>query len=182
MDFDPHAYGSNVAAILALDGGGERLMPLASGVCSSSEAARLIGKAAPSELFPKAPHPDAAYAGLWLYFSCLDESHRVSQGITSREGSFWHAIMHRQEPDAGNSAYWFRRVGRHPVFEPLAKVARRIVEERPDCSFRPADPWDPFAYIRFCEDARRRRGSADEKAALEIQRAEWQLLFHHCAR
>src|ERR1035437_261913 len=39
--FDPYAYGDEIAAILALDGNGERLMPLAGGTCSSEEARRL---------------------------------------------------------------------------------------------------------------------------------------------
>lgn len=157
-------------------------MPLASGACSNREAARLISKASPASLFPSAPHPEAAYAGLWLYFSCLDESHRVSQGVPSREGSFWHAIMHRQEPDEGNSGYWFRRVGSHPVFEDLGRAAGEIVAGHPGCSFQPGGEWDPFAFIRFCEEARRRPGTTDERTALEIQRAEWQLLFDYCAR
>src|SRR5262249_50019461 len=37
MKFDPTAYGPVVAALLALDGDGERLMPLASGRCSSPQ-------------------------------------------------------------------------------------------------------------------------------------------------
>lgn len=44
MRFDAGAYGPEVAAILALDGNGERLMPLGRGVCSSVEA-RHPGKA-----------------------------------------------------------------------------------------------------------------------------------------
>ncbi len=44
MRFDAGAYGPEVAAILALDGNGERLMPLGRGVCSSVEA-RQPGKA-----------------------------------------------------------------------------------------------------------------------------------------
>ena len=52
-------------------------------------------------------------SGMFLYFSCLDEAHRIAQDISAPEGSYWHAIMHRQEPDPGNSAYWFRSVGRH---------------------------------------------------------------------
>ncbi len=33
----------------------------------------------------------------------------------TRECELWHAILHRQEPDAGNAAYWFRQAGPHPV-------------------------------------------------------------------
>src|ERR1041384_5983899 len=51
--------------------------------------------------------------GLYLRFNFLDKSHTVSQGIHSVEGSYWHAIMHRREPDYSNSKYWYRRVPAH---------------------------------------------------------------------
>jgi hypothetical protein len=181
MKFDPTAYGTEVARILALDGDGERLMPLAMGTCSNREAARLIGAASARELFPAARSAEAALSGLWLYFSCLDESHSLSQEILIPDGSFWHGIMHRQEPDAGNSSYWFRRVGRHPIFEKLASEADGLVREHPEAAFSVGDRWDPLAFIEFCERARKKPGSEDEQLALEIQRVEWQLLFDHCA-
>lgn len=182
MPFLSSDYGPQVRAILALDGDGWRLMPLAGGACSSPEAAARLRSARPSELFPGARAPEAALSGLWLYFSCLEESHRLSQQIDTTEGSFWHGIMHRQEPDADNAAYWFRRTGRHPVFEPLRQEAARILEAFPEVAFRPGPVWDPFAFIDFCEQARRRPGSKEEEAARLIQRAEWQLLFDYCAR
>ena len=46
-------------------------------------------------------------SGLFLYFSALDESHRISQGIATSSGSYWHGIMHRQEGDWSNAKYWF---------------------------------------------------------------------------
>lgn len=182
MPFDASAYGPEVAAILALDGGGWRLMPLAGGTCSSEEAARRLRAARASALFAGARAPEAALSGLWLYFSCLDEAHRVAQEIPTPDGSFWHGIMHRQEPDPGNSAYWFRRTGSHPVFEPLREEAARILAEYPDVNFKLGPAWDPLAFIDFCEQARRRPGSEAEEAARKIQRAEWQLLFDYCAR
>jgi hypothetical protein len=173
MPFEPQSYGEPVAKILALDGNGERLMPLAQGTCSSSEARELILAGARS-LFPHARAPEAAMAGLYLYFSCLDEAHEIAQGIATPDGSFWYAILHRQEPDAGNSAYWFHRVGRHPVFPALRDAAAGI-------GLQTAEAWDPFAFIDLCEKARRQPGSELEALARQVQRAEWQLLFHHCA-
>jgi len=174
MGFDPGRYGPQVAAILALDGNGERLMPLAEGTCSSAEALTRLRRISAGEWFPEARSPRGALAGLYLYFSCLDECHSVAQALETREGSFWHAIMHRQEPDAGNSAYWFRRAGEHPVFPALRAAAE-------ECGFPAPRVWDPFAFIEFCERARRAPGSPEERAALEVQRAEWQLLFDYCA-
>jgi hypothetical protein len=65
-------------------------------------------------------------------------------------------------------------VGAHPVFPALREHAAAI-----GVDFGPR--WDPLAFIRFCEEARREPGSERERQALEIQRAEWQLLFDYCA-
>lgn len=181
MIFDPNVYGADIARLLALDGKGERLMPLAQGKCSSEDAREWIRGRTPHQLFPSSPHPEAALAGLWLYFSCLDEAHKVAQDIETAQGSFWHAILHRQEPDASNAAYWFRRVGRHEIFPMLARDTAKILTRYPQSGFRPKQDWDPFLFIDFCESARATSGSDAEAAALEIQRAEWQLLFDYCA-
>jgi hypothetical protein len=52
----------------------------------------------------------------------------------------------------------------------------------PDSHFDPDEDWYPLRFIEFCEMARQQPGSAAEQMALEIQRAEWQLLFDYCAR
>ena len=173
MKFDPDSYGPAVAGILALDGSGNRLMPLAGGRCSSAEALAKLQAAGPNTLFPKSRAPEAALSGLYLYFSCLDESHELSQSIESPEGAFWHGIMHRQEPDAGNAGYWFRRVTSHPIFPGLAQAAKNIGLTD--------GVWDPIQFVEICERARREPGSPLERMALETQRAEWQLLFDYCA-
>ena len=59
--FDPAKYGGEVARILALEGGGQRLMPLTIGECSSPEARRLIRTSA---------LPELVRAGLFFYFNC----------------------------------------------------------------------------------------------------------------
>ena len=164
--FDPNAYGDEIAGILALDGNGERLMPLAGGTCSSAEARGLLKT---SRLGP------AVLAGLYLYLSCWDEAHGVAQDLDTPEGSYWHALVHRQEPDAGNSAYWFGQVGRHPIFAELRARAAQIGVEF-------GAGWAPRAFIDYCEVARTRPGSPEERKALEVQRVEWQLLFDWCAR
>jgi len=182
MHWNPIDYGATVAEILALAGNGERLMPLAEGECCSEEARRRIRNAKPEELFARAPSPRGALAGLYLYFSCRDEAHEVAQSDNSAEGSYWHAIVHRQEPDAGNSSYWFHRVGKHPVFPALLEQARAIDAAHSGADLDVAGEWDPVAFIQVCERARRQPDSELEHAAMETQRAEWQLLFDYCAR
>ena len=181
MEFDPTQYGPDVARILALDGNGERLMPLRYTKCSSEEARRLLKTLKPANLFPNQEEPEAAMAGLYLYFSCFEEAHDLAQNCEEAEGELWHAILHRQEPDSGNAAYWFRKAGPHPTFTALSHAAVRVLRRIPDAEFR-TGRWDPFAFIAFCERARRQPGSSQEQAAVEIQRAEWQILFDYCAK
>jgi hypothetical protein len=182
LRFDSNAYGTEVAAILALDHNGERLIPLVSGTCSSPPASARLRDAKAATLFPNSAHPEPALAGLWLYFSCIDECHEIAQNLNSAEANLWHAILHRQEPDSGNSAYWFRRVGAHPIFRTLCETSGEILRRYPEAEFRTGGKWDPFSFIMFCERARQQPNSAQERAALEIQRAEWQILFDYCAR
>lgn len=166
--FDPTAYGPEVHAILALDGSGNRLLPLIRATCSSDRARTTLKAADPRTLFADSRAPEAALAGLYLYFSCWEEAHSIAQDIATPEGSYWHAIVHRQEPDDGNSAYWFRQVGEHPIYPQLAAAAG-------------AAQWDPLAFIDLCAKARRAPGSDAERQALELQRTEWQMLFDFCA-
>ncbi len=108
-------------------------------------------------------------AGLWLYHSFLDESHRISQDIDSSTGSYWHGLMHRREPDASNSKYWWRQVGNHPVFAQLASEATRLGWKT----------WDPAAFVDACEQERD-TGSEREMLLRQVQLAEWAILFGYC--
>jgi len=136
-------------------------------------------------LFPGARDPQAALSGLMLLLGDWERSHELSQDNPSREGAYWHAIAHRIEPDSSNAAYWFRRVGVHPIFEELQERARAILSERNPSGWRLKPAWDPLAFIAWCDEARARpsgkAGGHAEHAALAIQRAEWHLLFEWCA-
>jgi hypothetical protein len=167
--FDAADYGPEVAAILAMDGGGLRPMPLAMDGGSAEARERLRG-ASLLQLFPGARAPEAALAGLYVYFSCFEEAHAAAQDIETAEGSYWHAIVHRREPNPENAAYWFRQAGTHPIFPELARATGS------------EGVWDPFAFIDMCERARKLPGSEMEERARAVQLTEWQLLFDWCAR
>lgn len=174
-------YGPVIAGILALLENGQRLMPLAGGRCASEEARSRLGLLDAEELFEgkqvaAKDFAEAARSGLYLYFSCHDEAHSIAQEIHTTTGSYWHGIMHRQEPDASNAAYWFRRVGHHEIFPALREAAIEMAgAEMPEIGKKAA--WDPFWFIDACEAAR-----GGDRALEEIQRAEWQLLFDYCCR
>lgn len=181
MEFNPANYGPEVARVLALDGNGSRLAPLSLVPCTSQKARTFLTTQNPTDLFSGSEQADAAMAGLLLYFSCFDEAHELANSGSSSEAYLWHAILHRLEGDFGNSAYWFRKAGSHPVFEPLTDAAANILTRHRQTEFR-VGHWDPFAFLAFCERARQHPGSGQESAAVEIQRAEWQILFDYCAR
>ena len=125
----------------------------------------------------------ACLAGLWLNHDFFDESHAISQDLDTSEGSYWHAILHRREPDYWNSKYWFRRCPRHPIFDDLCKDAKVLTEQAgtpAGCEFVTRQKaWDPMAFVNLCESAAGSRGKV-EQLCREIQRCEWRLLFGHC--
>jgi hypothetical protein len=155
-----------VAALLATD----RLAPLGPGRPDESQRAALAALRVDDFAPLDALAAKACLAGLWLYFDFLNESHSISQDLPDSHGAFWHAIMHRREPDAWNSKYWFRKVGRHPVLTSLAGQA-------PALGYRYTTP---EAFIDFVERARA-TGTADEETAIRVQLLEWKLLFDHSA-
>jgi hypothetical protein len=100
--FDPSAYGPAVAELLADD----RLTPLGPGSPNRAARPKLAALTAATLLAPHAvgdaDMARACLAALWLYHDFLDESHTISQDVATTTGSYWHGIMHRREPDAGN--------------------------------------------------------------------------------
>ena len=171
----------DVARLLALAQDGERPLGLISPrQVTPPEAAPLLAAADPDKWFPDARSPLGALAGLWLYFGSYDDAHRLSQELDTAEGSYWHAIVHRLEPDAGNSNYWSGQAGPHPIHAPLLAQAQAIVEAHPGCGFELGRKWEPARFTAFCERARSSPGSAVEKAANLIEYAEWHLLFRWC--
>ncbi|KAA5538558.1 hypothetical protein FYK55_27450 [Roseiconus nitratireducens] len=99
-------------------------------------------------------------SGMWLVAGDIHQSHSISQDLPSKEGSFLHGIMHRREHDFGNSKYWFRRVGSHPVFEQIRSET--------DGHYS-----DPFDFVDQCQQA----SGAEVDACIDSQWVEWQALM-----
>ncbi len=162
--------------------GGPGGMALVCGRRVEAEIAERLRNARAEELFPGAKSPAGALAGLWLLWSGWDEAHSVAQELPTAEGSYWHGIVHRQEPDDWNSGYWFRQVGRHGIFPAVARGAAQLAASHPRAEPLETKDWDPERFIRYCARARALPGSETEQYALAVQQLEWNLLFAWCAR
>lgn len=143
-----------------------------------------------ARLFPGTARPGrlSLSAGLLQMHGFWDASHEAAQEADDlgekAVASYWHGIAHRREPDAGNASYWFRNVGRHRVFEPLAKLAQPLVAEHASDAMiakvcNRQGGWDPFAMIELC--TRARPGSAQAEVAQKLQRLEMSLLLDFTA-
>lgn len=190
--FDPHAYGPVLGPLVATD----RRRGLGFGAADRAAWTALDGLTAErafahlqTEYGPRQPvdadMASCCLAGVWLVHDFLDESHAMSQRIDAPAGSFWHGILHRREGDYSNAKYWFRRVGRHEVFEFLGQRAAELAAIRGDAvaveKLTHDGDWDPFAFVDMCEAAVR-GGSRHQELCLDIQQTEWELLFDYCYR
>ena len=178
MPLDLSHFAPEVMAVLQdVDA---RPMPLTKESTPSDQAHTMLSTPA-RNLFPVARSPEALLAGLLLYLGHWKDAHEVAQDLGSAEGSYWHAIVHRMEPDAWNSKYWFKRVGEHAIFPDLLNAANAIASTDPNGTMRLGSHWSPAAFVDFCEEARLSPGSRQERMAVEIQHAEWKLLMAWCA-
>ncbi|WP_437202883.1 hypothetical protein [Planctomicrobium sp. SH664] len=129
----------------------------------------------------------ALWAGIYQVHDQLDRSHSFSQSIEGEglhhAGDYWHAIMHRREPDYSNSKYWFRHVGQHPQFAELAELASDVLMKSSAAEVRDWQSrlcrrtWQPTEFVDLCQQAARQAGSPLAAAAREIQWQEMLLLL-----
>jgi hypothetical protein len=178
--FDPSNYPPPVSRLLSSD----RLCALGPGT-SRQEVRGELQALSLEDVFSGQSVADrnaaaACLSGLWLLHDFLDESHTISQSITTPTGSYWHGIMHRREPDYSNAKYWFRRVGEHPVFDELGRVAADLTGPKATSeaarSLQLGTDWDPFAFVDLCQSVGAGRSELDQ-ICRELARAEWELLF-----
>lgn len=124
-------------------------------------------------------------SGMLLLHDDLDGSHSISQTMEGRgnprTADYWHGIMHRREPDAGNASYWFRRVGHHPAMDELgAHLLDWMTEigctaaqlELANRSLVKNQIWDPFEMIRLSTIALRSKASIEDQTCRVAQYLE----------
>lgn len=127
-------------------------------------------------------------AGLLQFHDDLSVSHNASVSIegkgTHRAGDYWHAIMHRREPDYSNSKYWFRNVGQHPIFPLLGEYCGRLSSQTDDAEIadwstrlqQGRQGWNPMTFVDLCQSAARTQGIL-RTFAEQLQRREMWLLL-----
>jgi hypothetical protein len=135
------------------------------------------------ELFPQSRDAAAALAGLALRLGDWDGAHHIAQDVATREGSYWHAILHRMEPDYSNSKYWFRQVGVHPIFVDLAQIAKDILHETSIQGWRVVEQsWSPLRFIEWAREAIENKQEDKEAVLRRIQDVEIIRLWEFCAQ
>jgi hypothetical protein len=118
----------------------------------------------------------AVISGLRLWNDDLDGCHKIAQELSDDFGAHLHGIMHRREPDYGNSKYWFRRVGEPPLFPQLRTAALELLGRAQGLdsyakALQSHPKWDPFRMVDWCESAGEEREVSFLRAlqAIEIQ-------------
>ena len=154
--------------------------PLTAAECKPKDLPTGLMSTPTELLFPNARDARAALAGVLLLYGHWELSHQVAQDVRTREGSYWHAIAHRMEPDSWNSGYWFRQVGEHPIFTGLYKDAESVLAGA-DIGWQLKKTWDPQLFIDWCDEARRVSDGGKTRAACAIQRLECERLFSWCS-
>jgi hypothetical protein len=179
MGLDLEYFSEEVASVLA--GCPDPQLPLVRSEMRTHPRLDSVARQSARELFPGARDPESAHSGLLLMMGGWQQAHEAAQEIARREGSYWHAITHRIEPDIWNAGYWFRLVGSHPIFEDLRNGVAEIIAQNPDARWTIREAWDPFRFLDLCEMAASEKDGASHRLAIAIQSLEWRLLFEWCA-
>jgi hypothetical protein len=167
-------------AVSILEAHSGQPIPLSAAEFLPQELPRNLMSTGPEQLFPHARDAKAALSGLLLIAGHWEASHQIAQDVSSHEGSYWHAIVHRIEPDSSNAGYWFRQVGGHPIFAALREQATGLLAAS-NVDWRLKTLWDPQDFVSWSDEARRAPGGPKYACAQNIQGAECDLLFSWCA-
>jgi len=124
---------------------------------------------------------NAFKSGLLIWNDCEHEAHTIAQGIPTAEGSYFHAIIHRREPDIWNSNYWFRKAGDHPVFSLVYDFVYQNVPDDIKSRLLTENRWDPVTFNVLVEEAQKKGPSTDSDLTA-IQHAELLFLLAHSYR
>jgi hypothetical protein len=122
-------------------------------------------------------------AGLFLRAEQFEAAHEISQKIPSAEGSYWHGILHRREPDYSNAKYWFARVRSHPVFTELLKIDAGSLPGGGTAwkEISRGGTWNAAVFVDLCEACVEGTRSGLCAELESLQEIEMQALLEYCA-
>lgn len=125
-------------------------------------------------------------SALYIYFDGFDEAHHLVDKVEGPIENWLHAIVHRREPDASNSKYWYQRVqAPEEVFHSIASqvvgfsLSDSILElEILGGKMARAKTWLPEVFVDICERFREKDpGSEAYRGLAHIQEIEWRGLL-----
>ena len=121
-------------------------------------------------------------SALYIGFDCFEEAHNIAQDNEGPVGNWLHAILHRREPDAGNSKYWYARVkAPAKIYEGIGKKALAYLRENPDPKLESlakkmekSKAWEPEAFVDLTDKFRQKdKDSPAYRTLAKIQEIEW---------
>lgn len=126
----------------------------------------------------------AVRSGMFLLLDAWDQSHIIAQDLDTPEGSYWHGIVHRREPDISNTKYWFQRLGDHPVFNQLgSQQTRQALPQTIAFDDIVTDGhWDPFQFVDWCMRCEHGERPEVRSELQALQQQEILLLLIYCVR
>jgi hypothetical protein len=133
------------------------------------------------------PDREPLKGALHLWNDNLSRAHEIVQEIETPTAGYLHGVMHRREPDYGNSKYWFRRVGDHPLFQAVREAALDLLAGRfaelkeIRAEVEKSGSWDALRMVDWCQEA---EGKDDPLARFlrSLQSREIGLLVDACGR
>lgn len=119
---------------------------------------------------------------LYLCFDCFKEAHNIAQENEGVIGNWLHAILHRREPDPGNSKYWYARVHAPArIYEGIGRKALDYLKENPvpeleslAKKIEKSKTWEPGTFVDLCDKIRGNDpDSSVYRTLAKIQEIEW---------
>lgn len=114
-----------------------------------------------------------ALACVLLAHGHLEAAHDLANTIGGTDGDFAHALMHRMEGDYGNTSYWHRRHGHHPVHDSIERALTAGALPAPPALAR---PYGADSLTSLLIDG----ASTDDPMILALHNAELAGLVRHC--
>jgi len=149
-----------------------------------AEGRKAVAALSENELgVPNSPTPSLIQGALYLSFDCFEEAHDIANTHEGTAAGNWiHAILHRREPDAGNSRYWYARVklpakvsagiGREALAL-LGKMSALGLDSFTR-KMEKSKQWEPEAFVDLCDEFRKKDAQTPAyKTLAAIQEIEW---------